>query len=254
VFESLYNNSDEIRREKIIGQFEEDNTSVYFDIGVGDGQFAKRCIERIKPGKAFGVDYRDNLKAGLDLSAGGKTKFELLIADIGDGLPLPDASVDIVTCSQVVEHLPNTDAFLIELYRILKPGGYAIISTENLSSWDDIFAILLGYRPFSVHYSYLRMVGNPFSPHNNEDISSSYDSSSGRFYGHNKIFTLKAFRALATLYNFEVVSIYGAGYYPVPSKALMKFFSRVDKLHSKFMVVRLRKPCSGRNSDDNEVS
>jgi SAM-dependent methyltransferase len=38
-------------------------------------------------------------------------------------LPVHDASYDAVLCTQVLEHVPNPDAVIRELHRILRPGG-----------------------------------------------------------------------------------------------------------------------------------
>jgi SAM-dependent methyltransferase len=47
-------------------------------------------------------------------------------ADMCD-LPLPDQSVDLVYASHVLEHVPDDRKAIAELFRILKPGGMAII-------------------------------------------------------------------------------------------------------------------------------
>lgn len=54
-------------------------------------------------------------------------------AILGDGLRLPfrDASFDVVTSFETVEHIHDRPAFLRELYRILKPEGCLLISTPN---------------------------------------------------------------------------------------------------------------------------
>lgn len=38
-------------------------------------------------------------------------------------LPVPDAAYEAVLCTQVLEHVPNPDAVIRELHRILRPGG-----------------------------------------------------------------------------------------------------------------------------------
>lgn len=42
-------------------------------------------------------------------------------------------SFDTVVSFQVIEHIPNDRLFLEEIYRVLKPGGKAIISTPNIN-------------------------------------------------------------------------------------------------------------------------
>jgi ubiquinone/menaquinone biosynthesis C-methylase UbiE len=41
----------------------------------------------------------------------------------GDSIPFPDASIDLITCNQVMEHVPDLDVVLKEIQRVLKPGG-----------------------------------------------------------------------------------------------------------------------------------
>ena len=44
-----------------------------------------------------------------------------------------DNSFDTIVSFQVIEHIPNDKLFLEEIYRMLKPGGKAIISTPNIN-------------------------------------------------------------------------------------------------------------------------
>lgn len=46
-------------------------------------------------------------------------------------LGFKDDSFDIVVCTEVLEHLPNPNETLKEIYRVLKLGGVAIITTPN---------------------------------------------------------------------------------------------------------------------------
>ena len=64
-------------------------------------------------------------------------------------IPFADQSFPLVVCEQVIEHLHNTTFFLTELYRILQPGGTLLLSTENLCSLPNMFAMTLQLAPFS---------------------------------------------------------------------------------------------------------
>ena len=43
-----------------------------------------------------------------------------------------DNSVDFVVSFQVIEHIQDDEEFLQEIYRVLKPGGKAILTTPNV--------------------------------------------------------------------------------------------------------------------------
>lgn len=48
----------------------------------------------------------------------------------------PDNSFDAVTLWDVLEHLHDPAATLVEIRRVLKPGGVTVIRVPNLASWD----------------------------------------------------------------------------------------------------------------------
>ena len=47
-------------------------------------------------------------------------------------LPLPDASVDAVLSTQVLEHVLDPGVYLDECYRVLRPGGRMLLSTHGI--------------------------------------------------------------------------------------------------------------------------
>lgn len=58
---------------------------------------------------------------------------EVDVVDLNQGaLPYPDTHFDLVTFTEVAEHLENYRAIVREIYRILKPGGVVIITTPNV--------------------------------------------------------------------------------------------------------------------------
>lgn len=47
-------------------------------------------------------------------------------------LPYPDDSFDVVTATELVEHLEDYRAILREIHRVLRPGGLCVLSTPNI--------------------------------------------------------------------------------------------------------------------------
>jgi 2-polyprenyl-3-methyl-5-hydroxy-6-metoxy-1,4-benzoquinol methylase len=46
-------------------------------------------------------------------------------------IPLADSAADVVAAVETVEHLENPRAFLRELVRLLRPGGWVVVTTPN---------------------------------------------------------------------------------------------------------------------------
>lgn len=69
-----------------------------------------------------------------------------------DRFPYEDASFDLVTWCEVIEHLTENPVHtLAEVHRVLKPGGYVVISTPNACRADSIMNFLVGrniYDPY----------------------------------------------------------------------------------------------------------
>lgn len=218
-----------INVENFLSLLENNPSALLIDLGCGNGEFTMKCNERIGTTNIWGVDIDEEIA-----NEARRRGIRIITADLSEILPLEDNFFDVVLSNQVLEHLINSDLFVKEIYRILKPDGYAIVSTENLSSWHNIFALTFGYRPFSLDYSFRIKIGNPLSPHNGEEVT---DKASI----HTKVFPYQALKELFEIYGFRVEKLVGGGYYPIPIFCLSKVFSRFDPRHAHFLTLKLRK-------------
>lgn len=52
-------------------------------------------------------------------------------------MPFDSASFDIVVCFSVLHHIPNVSTVIKEMFRVLKPGGYALLRepTHSMGDW-----------------------------------------------------------------------------------------------------------------------
>ena len=60
---------------------------------------------------------------------------------------IPDASVDLVWCSEVLEHVPDTAGFLSEARRVLKTGGRILVTTPSHDLPRRVLIALLRWEP-----------------------------------------------------------------------------------------------------------
>ena len=85
----------------------------------------------------FAKEFREVIGIDIDEAAIGHARatFHLpnLRFELGDGLniPHPDASFDVLICSQVYEHVPDQPRLMHELERVLKPGGVCYFAATN---------------------------------------------------------------------------------------------------------------------------
>ena len=94
------------------------------DIGSGGGQLLRLIAARYSL-TPYACDYIDGLMETPD------QRVELV--DLNrENLPYPNAHFDLVTCIETIEHLENFRAVIREIFRVLKPGGLAVISTPNI--------------------------------------------------------------------------------------------------------------------------
>ena len=94
----------------------------------------------------FGLDLNQReaaLGASRSLYRANERKMQPIHFMSGDifKLPFADNSIDILISSEVVEHLPDPVPALQEMRRVLKPGGYAMVTTPNPRNLPE----LVGY-------------------------------------------------------------------------------------------------------------
>lgn len=112
------------------------------DVGCGDGRRTMRFAERIGTDDIVGIDAKN---FGVS--------FGFVRGNINEGLPFEDGTFDVVISRYVVEHVSSTDLFVKEIYRVLKRGGYTVISAPNMASGRIILELLLNKQPKEAHIS-----------------------------------------------------------------------------------------------------
>ncbi len=93
------------------------------DLGCGDMPFKQYISGQV------------GLYDGLDLLP--RSEEIRYIGDIQDMHMISEAQYDSALCLEVLEHLPYPERALKEINRILKPGGYLILSVPHLSRLHD---------------------------------------------------------------------------------------------------------------------
>jgi arsenite methyltransferase len=99
--------------------------AVVLDLGCGAGTDLMIAAQMTgRTGRVIGVDMTASMldRAGESADAMGLENVELHETLI-EALPLADASVDVVISNGVIDLVPDKDAVLDEIDRVLRPGG-----------------------------------------------------------------------------------------------------------------------------------
>lgn len=212
---SVYNqneeDTDEIRGKKLvtlISSLSNRQNLYILDVGCGDGRVLSYFA---KNNKCFGVDISE-----VPLIAAKKKNIKTYCVDLeNEKLPFESNYFDTIICSEVIEHICNSDNLLHEINRVLKMRGYFILTFPNVNqpiSW--LMGIFLDLPPrFSARYK---------SP-------------------HVKDYTLKIMKKILKKFGFNIISVEGTFVYPSRgpiSKLLAKIFPR---LAEKIIIVATKK-------------
>jgi len=119
------------------------------DLGCGS------CNWNLDGMEVFGIDLNEGL---LKLAKLKKRIYDYTVAGSTDS-GVKDGSFDIVVASEVIEHIPDYGRMIDDIYRILKPAGFAVISVPfdtALSLWKYLFFLQCLFQGYILGNSYYR--------------------------------------------------------------------------------------------------
>jgi SAM-dependent methyltransferase len=134
------------------------------DVGCADGQFLFNYLDYV-PKEFHGIEASPALRKKAE-----ERGLKVAAVDLNGPWPYPDNAFEVVHCAQVIEHLHNTRLFVQEMLRVLKPGGTALVTSENLTSFLNLGAMMLGYTPFTLMRCCGWYLGNPLGLHYGEHV------------------------------------------------------------------------------------
>ena len=122
-----------------LNKYELNNNGIMLDVGCGEGRHIFGVMQDYPQMKCVGLDM-DN--ASLNKAEEGYQYFESIsnagaefIKGSAYSLPFPDESIDLIVCSEVLEHLHEYNDAVGEIHRVLKPGGKFYASVP--ASWPE---------------------------------------------------------------------------------------------------------------------
>ena len=113
------------------------------EIGGNNGWQTIAYREQLRqPCRTVIYDWQDNR------AINAKPEVEFNIVDLEeDHFPDEDSSFGVVVCNQVLEHLKNIFLPLSEILRVLRPGGFCVLSVPNMCALHNCVLTMIGRQP-----------------------------------------------------------------------------------------------------------
>jgi 2-polyprenyl-3-methyl-5-hydroxy-6-metoxy-1,4-benzoquinol methylase len=122
------------------------------EIGCGRGGFAAWLAKHsARPREVIAADFSPAAIAIAQRSCAGEPSNLFYIVQDIQALRFDDASFDTVVSCETIEHVPAPGLAVMELARVLKPGGRLFLTTPNYLNGIGLYR------------GYLRLVGRPFT-------------------------------------------------------------------------------------------
>ncbi|WP_192823604.1 bifunctional demethylmenaquinone methyltransferase/2-methoxy-6-polyprenyl-1,4-benzoquinol methylase UbiE [Rufibacter sp. LB8] len=115
-------------RKRAVKLLEKHNPQVILDIATGTGDFALETM-RLKPRQIVGIDISEGMLAvGREKiqKKGLENVIQLYLGD-SENIQYPDNHFDAITVAFGVRNFENLEKGLSEMFRVLKPGGKAVV-------------------------------------------------------------------------------------------------------------------------------
>ncbi|HUW97889.1 MAG TPA: class I SAM-dependent methyltransferase [Acidiferrobacter sp.] len=133
----------------------------HLDIGSGHGDLIHLLRSRFDV-RSSACDYTDSLMKLDDV--------KVSVANLNtQGLPYQDSTFDLVTSTEVIEHLEHYRYTLREMFRVLKPGGTLVLTTPNILNLKSRIRFLVSgfynlFGPLHFDESELHSTGGHINP------------------------------------------------------------------------------------------
>jgi methionine biosynthesis protein MetW len=163
------------------------------DIGCGGGYLLTKLVDCFDVLK--GIDVSDVAINNSNEEIKNLTQIELSVQNADMGLSFSDETFDCVVSLAVIEHVIDVFGVLKEINRVLKPGGYLVVSVPNIAYVKHRVRLLFGKLPVT---------------------SSIYNWESDNWDGgHFHYFTHKTFQKLLEYSGFKIEKVSGSGFFAV---------------------------------------
>ena len=133
------------------------------EIGCGRGEFSNFLSLKFPTAKIVATDFSEGAIEVCKLRFSNSNNIEFIVEDV-QRLRFPDATFDFIVCCETLEHVPDVEIAVSEIYRVLTKGGGVVITTPSyfnayslvwIKCWllNKPFSSGQGVQPFEHYYT-----------------------------------------------------------------------------------------------------
>lgn len=111
------------------------------DIGCYDGTVGSKLIK--KGNDVYGIEINREV---IEISK--QKGIKVITQDIECQFGFENNFFDVVVAAELIEHILDTDFFIEEIKRVLKPDGILVLTTPNIASLGRRLFLLFGRNPY----------------------------------------------------------------------------------------------------------
>jgi 2-polyprenyl-3-methyl-5-hydroxy-6-metoxy-1,4-benzoquinol methylase len=214
--------ANKLDRHYILMELKNLQANKMLDTGVGSCNFTVKMAEAAGATEVHGIDIQDFNNACANKN------IQMVFQDLNKPLLYPNDAFDLVTSIQNIEHLTDTDSYLSEIYRVLKPGKPLVLHTVNLAAIHYRLLLLFGFMPNCLAPSRIKI--HPWRGDHGA-------------YPHKSVFTYKALITVLRHHGFEIVRGRTHTIYPLPT-VISNIICALWSNSGLFISIIVRKPIS----------
>lgn len=149
--------------------------AMILDVGIGPGVSGISIKDRLPTAKVVGLDFSARmLKVAQRYISRTGVEIELVEAD-AKAMPFEDARFDIVTGHSFLYLLPEREAVVEEIWRVLKPGGRVVFLEPHAdATWGELLRVE-GEPKFKLSMWLWRLVSGQIGPFTANELSALFE-------------------------------------------------------------------------------
>jgi len=197
------------------------------DIGCGKGGLLRKIKKAFNDRfNYFGIDYY------FEPIENEKKEIIYIKKDINADFSEIEEKFDVAISTEVIEHVVDTDAFITNIKKLLKPNGILIITTPNLAFFFNRILLIFGNQPIFTEISWKQSFLGSLFIKKLFNAAGQGKNLNEAIFGHLRVFTFRALEDFVKYHGFSIIKKKGTTIF---TSTILRMISRIFTLFPRMM-------------------